>query len=91
LTALLLDAVIVDEPPDGDTVAIGTVVAIRFDGDDEVERFLVGSIEERDDDLDVVSPQSPLGSAVIGAKPGDVRTYEVNGQTLEVEIVGLGR
>jgi transcription elongation factor GreA len=70
---------------------VGTVVAIRFDGEDEVERFLVGSIEERDDDLEVVSPQSPLGAAVIGAKPGDTRTYEVSGRTLQVEIVGIGR
>jgi transcription elongation factor GreA len=91
LTAVLQDAVVVDERPDSDSVAVGTVVAIRFQGEDDVERFLVGSIEERDDDLEVVSPQSPLGSAVIGAKPGDVRSYEVSGRTLQVEIVSLGR
>jgi len=91
LTAVLQDAVVVDERPVGDSVAVGTVVAIRFQGEEDVERFLVGSIEERDDDLEVVSPQSPLGSAVIGAKPGEVRTYEVSGQTLQVEIVGIGR
>jgi len=90
LTALLQDAVVVEDPPDGDSVAVGSVVAVRIEGD-EVERYLVGSIEERDDDLEVVSPQSPLGSAVIGAKPGEVRTYEVSGRTLEVEIVAIGR
>ena len=91
LTALLLDAVVVEDRPDGDSVAVGSVVAIRFDGEEEVERYLVGSIEERDDDLEVVSPQSPLGSAVIGAKPGEVRSYEVSGRTLQVEIVAIGR
>ena len=91
LTAVLQDAVVVDERPVGDSVAVGTVVAIRFQGEEDVERFLVGSIEERDDDLEVVSPQSPLGSAVIGAKPGETRSYEVSGRTLQVEIVGIGR
>jgi transcription elongation factor GreA len=91
LTALLQDAVVVDDRPVGDAVAVGTVVTLRFDGDDDVERYLVGSIEERDEDLEVVSPQSPLGSAVIGAKPGESRTYEVSGRTLKVEIVGIGR
>jgi transcription elongation factor GreA len=90
LTALLQDAVVVEDPPDGDSVAVGSVVAVRIEGD-EVERYLVGSIEERDVDLEVVSPQSPLGSAVIGAKPGEVRTYEVSGRTLQVEIVAIGR
>src|SRR3954471_15332660 len=47
LTAILEDAVVVDAKPVGDEVAVGTVVGIRFEGDDTVERYLVGSIEER--------------------------------------------
>ena len=39
----------------GDQVSHGSVVAIRYEGDDDVERYLVGSIEERHDDLDVIS------------------------------------
>lgn len=91
LTAVLQDAVVVEERAVSDSVAVGTVVALRFDGDEDVERYLVGSIEERDDDLEVVSPQSPLGSALMGAKPGEQRSYEVNGRTLQVEVVSLGR
>ena len=34
---------------------------IRYEGDDDTERFFVGSIEERHEGLDVVSPGSPLG------------------------------
>ncbi|MBW3626645.1 MAG: transcription elongation factor GreA [Actinobacteria bacterium] len=91
ISAVLADAVVVDERTrGGDRVTVGTVVHLRFAGDDDVERFLVGSIEERHDDLEVLSPGSPLGRALMGAAPGDRRTYEVNGRTLEVEIVSIG-
>jgi transcription elongation factor GreA len=91
VSAVLADAVVVDEPSrGGEHVTVGTVVRLRFDGDDDVERFLVGSIEERHDDLEVLSPGSPLGQAVLGAASGDRRTYEVNGRDLVVEIVSIG-
>ena len=85
-------AVIVDREAVGgsDTVTAGTVVAIRYEGDDEVERFLVGSIEERHEELNVVSPGSPLGLALLGRRPGDVVEYEAPGGTLRVEIVQIG-
>jgi len=37
-----------------------------------------------------VSPTSPLGVALIGAKAGDTVTYEAPGGTLKVEIVSIG-
>ena len=88
----LSKAVVVDHEAAGssETVAAGTVVSIRYEGDDEVERFLVGSIEERHDELNVVSPGSPLGQALIGKGAGDVVEYEAPGGTLRVEIVQVG-
>ena len=35
-------------------------------GDDDVERYLLGSIEERREGISVVSPNSPLGQALMG-------------------------
>jgi transcription elongation factor GreA len=91
LTATLKDAEIVDGTALPDTaVATGSIVAIRYEGDDEIERFLVGSIEERNDELSVVSPGSPLGQALLGRSPGDVVEYEAPGGTLRVEIVKIG-
>ncbi|MDQ3306174.1 MAG: transcription elongation factor GreA [Actinomycetota bacterium] len=86
----IVDAVVVD-PAAADTtaVAVGTVVELRFEGDETTERFLVGSIEERHDDLEVLSPGSPLGRAVMGAAVGDRRTYEVNGNQLDIEIISI--
>ncbi|CAN5168051.1 transcription elongation factor GreA [soil metagenome] len=90
ITGTLQDAVVVDVgPADADRVVVGTVVTLRFEGDDAAERFLVGNIEERHDDAEVLSPGSPLGQAVMGASAGDNRKYEVNGNQLGIEIVSI--
>jgi transcription elongation factor GreA len=92
IEAILEDAVIVDDPEGTGEVTTGSVVAIRYAGDDDVERYLIGSIEERHDDLDVMSPGSPLGSALLGRSAGDTVTFEApNGATLDVEIVEITR
>ncbi len=90
LAALLENAVIRDDTQRSDVVAVGTVVTVRFEGDDETETFLVGSIEERHEHHELVSPGSPLGQALMGAAPGHVVSYEVNSSSIQVEIVALG-
>ena len=72
------------------TVSAGTIVTIRYEGDDETERFFVGSIEERGEGVEVVSPGSPLGKALIGRAKGDSVEYEAPGGKLRVEIVAVG-
>lgn len=87
IQAMVDSAVIVDDTGSDGTVAHGSVVDLRYEGDDEVERFLVGSIEERRDDVSVISPESPLGRALIGHGPGDTVEYEAPRGSLKVEIV----
>ncbi|MEZ5236961.1 MAG: GreA/GreB family elongation factor [Acidimicrobiales bacterium] len=36
-----------------------------------------------------MSPGSPLGQALLGARPGDVVSYEAPGGQLRVEVVGI--
>src|SRR3954471_2875857 len=50
LAAVLLDCEIIDVT-ESDHVQTGSIVTITYEGDDEPERFLLGSIEERYDDL----------------------------------------
>ena len=50
--------------------------SIRYEGDDEIERYLVGSIEERHDDVDVVSPAPHSARHCSGKVAGDVVEYE---------------
>jgi len=90
LSRLLENADIVEGGDGGGAVAAGTIVSIRYEGDDAVERYLLGSIEERVDDLEVMSPGSPLGGALIGHRPGDVVEYETpTGARLKVEVVAV--
>src|SRR5437879_4643134 len=74
-----------------DVVTAGSIVSLRYEGDDAPERYLVGSIEEKRADLDgVISPGSPLGQAVMGKPAGTTVEYEAPGGTLKVEIVEIG-
>jgi transcription elongation factor GreA len=90
IQGVLQDAEVVDDAGSAEHVTVGSVVAIRFEGDDDVERYLVGSIEERVEGLEVVSPGSPMGRALMGAAVGDVREYSVRDNPLTIEVVGIG-
>ncbi|MGH9227051.1 MAG: GreA/GreB family elongation factor [Acidimicrobiales bacterium] len=93
LQAILQNAVVLDDNAvgaAGETVATGTVVELRYEGDDDTERYLIGSIEERRDDVAVISPASPLGLALLGKSPGDTVAYEAPSGSMRVEIVAVG-
>ena len=67
LQRMLEYAVIVDSSThEVDVVTTGVVVELRYEGDDETETFLVGSIEEKGEGVSVISPASPLGQALVG-------------------------
>ena len=88
LTSILENCEIIEGLSEG-VVAAGNVVSIRFEGDDDVEQYLFGSIEERRPGMDVVSPGSPMGQALEGAQAGQTVSYEANGNTLSIEVVAI--
>ncbi len=90
IQALLDNVVILEQGEERGTVGNGSIVSLRYDGDDDVERFLIGSIEERREDVPVISPASPLGQVLLGRKAGEWVEYEAPGGTLKVEIVEIG-
>jgi transcription elongation factor GreA len=90
LQGILQDATVVENAADDGKVGVGSVVEIRFTGDDDTEHYLVGHIEERHETYEVVSPGSPLGSALVGRGAGEKTKYEVNGNSIDVEIVSVG-
>ena len=92
LEAMLKDPEIVDGDAGRDGVIdVGVVVTLRYDGDDDVERYLIGSIEERQEGVSVISPDSALGQALKGHKEGDKVGYETpTGAKLTVEVVKVG-
>jgi len=90
ISFMLENAEIVEPVGGADTVSHGSVVSIRYEGDDEVEKYLIGSIEERHDDLDVISPSSPLGASLLGAGKGDTVSFTApTGAELQVEVVAV--
>ncbi len=90
LAKTLDEAEIIEVVEDG-TVALGIVVELRYEGDDETEKYLVGSIEERQEGIENLSPGSPLGEALLGARAGDTVSFESpTGAKLNVEVVSVG-
>ena len=71
--------------------ATGSTVTLRYEGDDEddTQRFFVGSIEERQGDLPVLSPSAPLGQVLMGRSAGDTVEYTAPGGMLKVAIVAV--
>jgi transcription elongation factor GreA len=80
-----------DAPTEATHAAAGTVITIRFQGDDETEKFLLGSQEFAGiTGLTVYSPESALGAAVLGSAPGATVTYQApNGGDITVAVVAV--
>ncbi len=91
LEDLLRKARVGNAPTTATHAATGTVITIRFQGDDETEKFLLGSREiAGTTGLQVYSPESALGSAILGAAPGTTITYQApNGRDITVDVVAV--
>ena len=90
LETLLKHALVRETPADASAVAPGVVVTVRDADSPEFEdSFLVAESEERVTGVRVLSPNSPLGQALIGRRVGDRVTYEAPGGTFTYEIVSL--
>ena len=87
LKQMLENAQIGTPPTDTGTIAIGHVVTVEF-ADGDSERFWLVSREEAvHSTMDVYSPDSPLGNAVIGKKQGDTSSFELpNGKEITIAI-----
>ncbi len=85
----ILDNARVGGPPRTEgVVGPGMTVTIRFIKDDDEVTFLLASREESGAPIDVYSPRSPLGAAIIGKKVGEKATYSLpNGRASTVEIL----
>ena len=87
LTLMLRDAK-VGEAPSADAVAAGLVVS-TVDEDGDTDEFLLGSREDRPEGIGVVSANSPLGQALMGAKVGETRSYAAPAGEFKVTVTGI--
>jgi transcription elongation factor GreA len=64
------------------------VISLRWPGDDEIEKVLIGAREHGIEGVEIYSANSPLGKAVTGRKPGETVTYAApNGRQMSVELL----
>jgi transcription elongation factor GreA len=92
LRDLLRVAKVGEAPATANEVAPGMIVTVQFDDDaDDTETFLLGSREiSATTDLTVYSPESAMGTAILGHKAGDAVSYETpHGATINVTVVKL--
>lgn len=89
LEELLSNAVVGEAPKSDGVVRVGTVITVNMFG--EEERFLFGTRELSEaTDLNVYSPESPLGKVIEGLKVGDRAEYNTpTGKTISVNIVNV--
>ncbi len=70
-------------------VALGDVVTV--DLGDGPEQYLLGTVDEAADGVDVITPSSPLGKVLLGAVVGSTLSYAARpGRTLQAKVVSVG-
>lgn len=72
LTEMLRYAVVVEEAGPKDAVRVGSKVQVAEEGWDEVEEYRIVSALEAEPSAGLISNKSPLGSALLGARIGDI-------------------
>jgi transcription elongation factor GreA len=88
LRDIINTAEIMEEKSGGEKVGIGSVVAVKFEDDREVEYKIVGLFES-DPTKNHISYETPLGSALMGAKKGQKREFLARGEKKVVEVLEI--
>lgn len=90
LEEIIKNAVVIDPKSNGHNSNLGKMITVEFE-DGEQRRFeLVGSLEANPLE-DKISNESPLGSAVLHAKKGEVLTVRTDtGHEFTITIIAIG-
>jgi transcription elongation factor GreA len=89
---MLKSATIVDESEIiKDIVNVGSIVKVKdYEFDEEVDFLMVGSAEA-DPIENKISSESPVGSALMGKKAGDIVEVQVPDGVVKFEILNISR
>lgn len=88
LRSMLENAEIIEATDDG-VVKPGMVVTIKHEGDDEPETYLLGLREQKGGDHDILTPESPIGKALLGHSAGETITAQLPAGDRKIEIVAV--
>lgn len=85
---ILATAKVGEAPKAQGIVEQGLVVTVELNGSEK--KFLLGSAEISDESVEVYSPESPIGSAILGKKVGESLEVSLpNGKTISVKILAV--
>jgi len=88
LEEILSTAQVGEAPKAHGIVQQGLVISVELNGSEK--KFLLGSAEINDEDIEVYSPDSPIGSAIMGKKIGEqLDVYLPNGKAIRVKILDV--
>jgi transcription elongation factor GreA len=88
LEEILATAQVGEAPKAHGVVQQGLVISVELNGSEK--KFLLGSAEISDEDIEVYSPDSPIGSAIMGKKIGEqLDVHLPNGKTIQVKILDV--
>jgi len=88
LEEILASAQVGEAPKAHGIVQQGLVIRVELNGTEK--KFLLGSAEISDDKIEVYSPDSPIGSAIMGKKIGDkLDVFLPNGKIIQVKILDV--
>lgn len=91
ITQILARATIIDTPKKSDKVTLGCHVELESSAGAKRNYQVVGSAEA-DPAQDKISNESPVGSAILGHKKGDVVSVTTpSGKVIEYTIVSIAR
>ena len=91
LENLLSNVEVVDESEDSSVVRIGSTVRIKdLEYDEEMEYQIVGS-SEADTDKNMISNESPLGAALIGAAEGETVSVQAPVGEIRYQVLEIGK
>ena len=91
LEEIIAHAVIIEDGDATEHVDIGCEVQVKMLANGKEYKYKMVGSKEADPRAGRISDESPLGRALVGAKEGDVVTYEAPAGQMQVEILAISR
>lgn len=90
LESRLADAIVLEAGESCDEVMLGIPVTVRQTDTGQTRSYTIVSPEELDEVDNGASEESPIGSALLGKKPGDVVEVEGPRGIVTFEVISIG-
>ncbi len=89
LEAALRNVVVIDGEISTDSVNVGTTVRVLYLDDGEEEEFVIVGARESDPMNNKISNESPVGTALLGHKSGEVVSVEAPDGAYDLKILEI--